>query len=86
MNARGTAREHLEIGFCDYVRFGIPITILTAGVPGFFCCSYCTENPPSSTRQPHAGEVKALRHAQSIQTIAARERFALAQDEDTQKA
>ena len=24
-----SAREHLEIGFWDYARFGIPITILT---------------------------------------------------------
>ncbi|PYL07207.1 MAG: anion transporter, partial [Verrucomicrobia bacterium] len=29
-----SAREHLEVGFWDYARFGIPITILTtvAGV------------------------------------------------------
>jgi len=29
-----SAREHLEIGFWDYARFGIPITVLTtvAGV------------------------------------------------------
>ena len=25
-----SAREHLEIGFWDYARFGIPITILTS--------------------------------------------------------
>jgi len=24
-----SAREHLEIGFWDYARFGIPITVLT---------------------------------------------------------
>ena len=31
-----SVREHLEVGFCDYARFGIPITILTtiAGVIG----------------------------------------------------
>ena len=29
-----SAREHLEVGFWDYARFGIPITVLTtvAGV------------------------------------------------------
>ena len=27
-----SAREHLEIGFWDYARFGIPVTILTTGV------------------------------------------------------
>jgi len=30
-----SAREHLEIGFWDYARFGIPITILTT-VAGTF--------------------------------------------------
>ena len=30
-----SAREHLEIGFWDYARFGIPITLLTA-VAGTF--------------------------------------------------
>ena len=24
-----SAREHLEVGFWDYARFGIPITVLT---------------------------------------------------------
>jgi hypothetical protein len=33
-----------------------------------------------------AGGVKALRPSRSIQTTAARERFALAQGDDTQKA
>jgi hypothetical protein len=33
-----------------------------------------------------AGGVKALRRARSIQTTAVRERFALAQGDDTQKA
>jgi Na+/H+ antiporter NhaD/arsenite permease-like protein len=30
----GSAREHIEVSFWDYARFGIPITILTtaAGV------------------------------------------------------
>jgi Na+/H+ antiporter NhaD/arsenite permease-like protein len=29
-----SARDHIQVGFCDYARFGIPITILTttAGV------------------------------------------------------
>jgi Na+/H+ antiporter NhaD/arsenite permease-like protein len=26
-----SARDHIQIGFWDYARFGIPITILTTG-------------------------------------------------------
>jgi hypothetical protein len=26
-----SVREHLEVGFWDYARFGIPMTVLTTG-------------------------------------------------------
>jgi Na+/H+ antiporter NhaD/arsenite permease-like protein len=30
-----SARDHIQIGFWDYARFGIPITILTTGAGVF---------------------------------------------------
>ena len=82
-----SAREHLQIGFWDYARFGIPITIVTtaAGI-GVLLVALRNRRYSVRGRQWRAGGVKALGPPRSIQTTAVRERFALAQGDDTQKA
>jgi hypothetical protein len=37
-----TARDHRQVGFWDYARFGIPVTILTLP-QAWSCCLFCVE-------------------------------------------
>jgi hypothetical protein len=79
MNVVESARDHIQVGFGDYARYGIPITILTA-VAGVVVLLVLRQGGLPL----RADEAMALRYRRWIQTSSASEPFCLALHDGTQ--